>query len=427
MSGIVLNEKELRDAKARVSKLTDALSSETGIEQLVSNLPPEVVTQVTRMMKAERVRLLSAIEAFETAKGGGDASQLLKQSGTDPGVTLIVARIAKGYSQKDLAWRLGVKEQQIQRYEADRYSSISLKNYARVAALLGVQMSASITENPSFRGLDAVIADVTREDIRKILKHGRSRGWFASDMSEAQLRQYIAENRIEFGSPSLLRTGLNVTDHSEDVLLHAWRARVASRAREELARHPVTFDPVEINWLPELVRLSVFSDGPRRARAKLREHGILLIAEPQIPGLAIDGAAFLEADVPVIGMTIRKDTIDNFWFTLLHEIAHAILHYRTGLATGFFDQLETVSTDEQEAEADSFSANILIPDERWRRSTARIANSADVVEKFAKDIGIHPAIVFGRIRKERNNYALFANKIGANTVREQLVTQNEET
>ncbi|MBP2236342.1 HTH-type transcriptional regulator/antitoxin HigA [Sinorhizobium kostiense] len=421
MNGIVLNEKELRDARARVAKLSDALSAESGIVQLASNLPPEVVTQVTKMMKAERLRLLSAIEAFEYAREAGDASSLLKQSGTDPGVTLIVARIAKGYSQKDLAWRLGVKEQQIQRYEADRYSSISLKNYARVAALLGVQLSATITENPNFRGLDAVIADVTREDIRKILKHGRSRGWFATDMSEAQLRQYVAENRIEFGSPSLLRTGLNVTDHSEDVLLHAWRARVATRAREELSQQAMTFDPADILWLAGLVRLSAHPDGPRRARETLKEKGILLIAEPQIPGLAIDGAAFLEGNIPVIALTIRKDTIDNFWFTLLHEIGHAVLHYRTGLATGFFDQLETVSTDEQEAEADSFASNILIPEEKWRRSTARIANSPVVVESFAKELGIHPAIVFGRIRKERNNYSIFSNKIGANTVREQLI------
>ncbi|WP_429933578.1 helix-turn-helix domain-containing protein [Agrobacterium vitis] len=421
MNGIVLNEKELRDAKARVAKLSDALSSESGIVQLVSNLPPEVITQVTKMMKAERLRLLAAIEAFDSAKSEGDTAPLLKQSGTDPGVTLIVARIAKGYSQKDLARRLGVKEQQVQRYEADRYSSISLKNYTRVAALLGVQLHATIRENPSFRGLDAVIADVSRDDIRKILKHGRARGWFAEDMSEGQLRQYIAENRIEFGSPSLLRTGLNVTDHSEDVLLHAWRARVSALAREILSREALSFDPLDINWLSELVRLSSYADGPVRARDMLRQKGILLVAEPQIPGLAIDGAAFLEGSVPVIGMAIRKDTVDNFWFTLLHEIGHSVLHYRTGLATGFFDQLETVSTDEQEAEANSFASNILIPEEKWRRSTARIANSSEVVEKFAKELGIHPAIVFGRIRKERNNYALFSNKIGANTVREQLI------
>jgi HTH-type transcriptional regulator/antitoxin HigA len=312
-------------------------------------------------------------------------------------------------------------EQQVQRYEADRYGSISIKNYARIAALLGVQLQARISENPDFRGLDAVIANVSKEDIRKILKHGRAYGWFKEDMNEAQLRQYIAENRIEFGSPSLLRTGLNVTDHSEDVLLHAWRARVSARARDVLFHEAINFDSLEIGWLPDLIRVSVFEDGPLRAQSLLKKHGILLIPEPQIPGLTIDGAAFLEGNIPVIGMTIRKDTVDNFWFTLLHEVGHVILHYRTGLATGFFDQIETVSTDEQETEADSFAANILIPEEKWRRSTARIAKSSEVIERFARDIGVNPAIVFGRIRKERENFAIFADKIGGNTVRTLLI------
>ena len=422
-NGIILNEKELRDARARVEKLSEALSSDRALEQVVAGLPPEVITHVTKMMKVERHNQISSIEAYETAKDTGDATVLQKRSGSDPGIILIVARIANGYSQKELAWRLGIKEQQVQRYEADRYSSISIKNYARIAALLGVQLLASIRENPSFRGLDSMIADVSKEDIKKILKHGRAHGWFTEDMSEAQLRQSIAENRIEFGSPSLLRTGLNVTEHSEDVLLHAWRARVAVRAREILSKEAINFDPLEIGWLPKFVRLSSYPDGPKRAQQMLKEHGILLIPEAQIPGLAIDGAAFLESNVPVIGMTIRKDAIDNFWFTLLHEVAHVILHYRTGLATGFFDQIETVTTDEQEAEADSFAANILIPEERWRRSTARIAKSPRIIEDFAQEIGIHPAIVFGRVRKERNNFAIFANKIGGNTVREQLMGQ----
>lgn len=422
-TGIILNEKELREARARVAKLTDALSSDRALDQVVAGLPPEVVTQVTKMMEAERQNVTSSIMAYETAKDTGDATVLQQRSGSDPGLTLIVARIAKGYSQKDLAWRLGVKEQQVQRYEADRYGSISIRNYSRVAALLGVQIQANIRDNPDFRGLDKVIADVSKEDIKKIIKHGRQNGWFTEDMSESQLRQYIAENRIEFGSPSLLRTGLNVIDHSEDVLLHAWRARVVSRARDIISLNTLNFDSLEIGWLPKLARLSTFEDGPKRAQAMLRDYGILLVPESQIPGLAIDGAAFLEGSVPVIGMTIRKDTVDNFWFTLLHEVGHVMLHYRTGLATGFFDQIDAESADEQEAEADSFAENILIPEERWRRSTARIAKSPETVEKFAKEIGINPAIVFGRIRKERNNYAIFSNKIGSNTVREQLMGQ----
>ena len=182
-----------------------------------------------------------------------------------------------------------------------------------------------------------------------------------------------------------------------------------------------SFDPLDIGWLPKFSRLSVYDDGPRRAVEMLEAKGIIVVVERQIEGLAIDGAAFLGGDVPVIGLTLRNDALDNFWFTIIHKMTHAILHYRTGLSTGFFDQTELPSTDEQEAEADLFAQNILIPDEVWRRSTARITNSTAVIEKFANDLGINPAIVFGRIRRERNNYAIFSQNIGRNAVRKQLI------
>ena len=376
-----------------------------------------------RAMQAEKQELTAAVMAYESAKEFGKHHDLHARAGTDPGLTLIVARIAKGLSQRDLAWRLGLKEQQVQRYESDRYSTISLKNYSKIAALLGVQLKATITELKDLRGLGRMIEDVSKADIKRILKHGREYGWFPDDADEEVLRRFIAENRITYGSPSLLRTGLNVKDHTEDILLHAWRARVASRAQEIITETKPRFSPLDLSWLSSLVKLSALSDGPARAREFLLEHGIVLIAERQIPGLAIDGAAFLEGDIPIIGMTLRKDTLDNFWFTLLHETAHAILHYRTGLAVGFFDQSEAASLDEQEAEADAFASNMLIPDEMWRKSTARISRSPDVPEKFAKDLGIHPAIVFGRIIKERHDYSIFSQKIGTNTVRKQLFNE----
>lgn len=425
-TGIILNEKELREARSRLTALDDALASEASLKRVVEGLPPEVVIQITATMRAERDDLSDAIAAYDTAKDTSNPSRLEHRAGNDPGLVLIVARIAKGYTQRDLAWRLGIKEQQVQRYEADRYSSISVKNYARVAALLGVRLRASIEPNPQFRGLDRVIDDVAKEDIKKILKHGRLSGWFSDDMDEAKLRQYIAENRIDFGSPTLLRTGLNVQDHSEDILLHAWRARVVSRAREIASGGIVRFDSVRTRWLHQLPKLSVYDDGPLRAQALLKEAGIVLVAERQIAGLAIDGAAFLDEGLPIIGLTIRKDDIGNFWFSLLHEVGHVVLHRLTGLSNGFFDQFEAQAVDEQEAEADAFASNMLIPEERWRRSTARIAKSPQVIEKFANELGVHPAIVFGRIQKERNDYSLFSQKIGRKTVRKVLIEQPEE-
>ena len=422
MNGITLNEKEARETRARISRLTEALHSEHALEPVVAGLPPEVVSQVSRMMKAERERLTQAVEAYEQAKDTQRPTALKALVNHDLGLMLIVARIANGFSQKDLAWRLGVKEQQVQRWEAERYGQISLKNYHRVSALLGVRPWADMPDQPEFRGLDKVIDGVSKSEIKKILKHGRENGWFADDFTEAELRRYIAENRIDFGSPGLLRTGLNVVDHSEDVMLHAWRARVTARAREAFASVEDVHEPLELKWMPELVRLSKEPDGPLRAVEVLACRGIVLIVEPQVPGLKIDGAAFIVDGRPVIGMTVRTDTVDNFWFTLMHELAHVTLHFSTGLAVGFYDQTDQeTSVDEQEEEANRFASNLLIPEERWRRSTARIAKSAAVIERFANELGIHPAIVFGRIRKERGEWSLFANKIGRNTVRKLFV------
>lgn len=422
MNGITLNEKEAREARARISRLSEALHSEHAMEPVVAGLPPEVVSQVSRMMKAERERLTQAVEAYEVAKETQKPTALKALVNQEPGLMLIVARIANGYSQKDLAWRLGVKEQQVQRWEAERYGQISLKNYNRVAALLGVRLTADMPDQPAFRGLDKVIDGVSKSEIKKILKHGRENGWFAEDFTEAELRRYIAENRIDFGSPGLLRTGLNVVDHTDDLMLHAWRARVTARAREAFASVEDVHEPLELKWMPGLVRLSNDTRGPLRAVEVLADRGIVLIVEPQVPGLKIDGAAFIVDGRPVIGMTVRTDTVDNFWFTLMHELAHVTLHFSTGLAVGFYDQTDQeASVDEQEEEANRFASNLLIPEERWRRSTARIAKSAAVIERFANELGIHPAIVFGRIRKERGEWSLFANKIGRNTVRKLFV------
>ncbi|GGM13086.1 hypothetical protein GCM10011534_38930 [Pseudooceanicola nanhaiensis] len=427
MNGIILNEKEAREARARISRLSEALHSELAMEPVVAGLPPEVVSQVSRMMKAERERLTQAVEAYEVAKETQKPTALKALVNQEPGLMLIVARIANGYSQKDLAWRLGVKEQQVQRWEAERYGQISLKNYNRVAALLGVRLTADMPDQPAFRGLDKVIDGVSKSEIKKILKHGRENGWFAEDFTEAELRRYIAENRIDFGSPGLLRTGLNVVDHTEDVMLHAWRARVTARAREAFASVEDVHEPLELKWMPGLVRLSNDTRGPLRAVEVLADRGIVLIVEPQVPGLKIDGAAFIVDGRPVIGMTVRTDTVDNFWFTLMHELAHVTLHFSTGLAVGFYDQTDQeASVDEQEEEANRFASNLLIPEERWRRSTARIAKSAAVIERFANELGIHPAIVFGRIRKERGEWSLFANKIGRNTVRKLFVGEAQK-
>ena len=84
------------------------------------------------------------------------------------------------------------------------------------------------------------------------------------------------------------------------------------RAEHIIATHKVAYRSVDIAWLLDLVRLSQYADGPARARDLLLLKGIVLVAEPQIPGMKVDGAAFLLEGVPVVGLTLRRDTVDNF-------------------------------------------------------------------------------------------------------------------
>lgn len=425
---IITNDRQERDVAVTIDQITHALSSEQVLKAIVEGLPREVIDGVRRSLSFELRELADSQKAYKDAQAG-DFVGLKTRAGTDVGSQLIVARVIKGWSQKELARRLFLPEQQVQRYEVERYRSISLGNLIRVARTLGVHLNADLPSSPDNPWLPTY--EMSSTELHKVLKHAREHGWLdkndqSDDSGISQLRRTVAEHVGEYGTPSLLRTGLNVEDRSKDWVLLAWKAQVTRHAKKIIQRRRVKYRPLDVSWLKDLVRLSAKDDGPSHVPDLLAEHGIILIAEPQIAGMKVDGAAFIIDDTPVIGLTLQRDSLDNFWFTLLHEVAHVILHYRTGLASGFFDDIDNPEVDAFEDEADKFASNMLIPEELWTRSPARIAKNAEPIERLARQLEIAPAIVFGRIRMERKNYAIFSDKIGRGKVRKQLLPQHEK-
>jgi HTH-type transcriptional regulator / antitoxin HigA len=420
---LISNDRQAREVSAVIAELDQALSSDQTLKSIVSGLPREVIDGVRRSLSTERKELADLLQAYQSAKGG-DYAPLRLQAGNDPGAYLIAARIVRGLSQKDLARKLGLREQSIQRWEAEKYRSISLSNFQKVARTLGVGWR--MDEVSALSEQWALSYDVTRDDLSKVLRHARANGWLEADKESdenaiATLVRYVGDHVVRYGTPSLLRTGLGVSDRPQNWSLLSWKAQVTRRAEAVISQARPQYRPIDVSWLIELVHLSPLDEGPYRARELLLEHGIVLIIEPQIPGMAVDGAAFLVDETPVIGMTLLRDTLDNFWFTLLHEVAHIILHYRTGLSAGFFDDFTSADVDEFEREANQFAGNLLIPEEAWTRTPARISKVPEPIERFAAQLKIHPAIVFGRIRMERNDYSLFSNRIGRGLVRKQLL------
>jgi HTH-type transcriptional regulator/antitoxin HigA len=415
---IVASDRRAKEVTSRIAQIDEALTSESVLRALVRGLPHEVISGVRQALTFERHELAKLAEEYEHAKGG--KLEALKTN--DPGAFLILARIARGLSQKDLARKLGLREQAVQRYEAERYRSIGLQGFQRVCSALGVEISFALSKDQSWQ----LSYDVTAAEAAKIIKHAHANGWISQggvspESDVTSLLKLVGEHVGVHGTPSLLRTGLNVQDRSQDWSLLAWKAQVSRRAGEVIAIKKPTYSTLDVSWLMDLVHLSTDPEGPKKAVELLLEHGIVVIVEKHIPGMTVDGAAFLIDDVPVIGLTLLRDTLDNFWFTLLHEVAHVILHFRMGLSGGFFDDFESPDLDELEAQANDFAGNLLVPNDIWRRSPARISKDPQPVEQLAKNLGINPAIIFGRIRNERKDYSIFSSRLGRGTVRAQLL------
>ena len=132
--------------------------------------------------------------------------------------------------------------------------------------------------------------------------------------------------------------------------------------------------------------------------------GITLVIEPHLPKTKLDGAAFLDEDgSPVVGLTLRFNRVDYFWFTLMHELVHVQRHLGRQSST-FVDEGDGGDQDDREAEANIFAAEAFIPRQVWKSSEAYRTKRSEAVVRLADSLMIHPAIVAGRIQRETGKY-----------------------
>ena len=249
------------------------------------------------------------------------------------------------------------------------------------------------------------------------------RGWFSAKRPTSKLAAAAKDYFLNAAGPQFAtayhRKKVRGENAPNEHALLAWQARILERARNAYV-HQIEFE-LNDSWLSDLVSLTRDERGPAQARELLAEHGIVLVIERHLTGTYLDGAAMLAADgAPVIGMTLRHDRLDNFWFVLFHEIGHVFLHLFGQLKLDFFDEEDDSESDEVERQADRFALDRLIPDAAWRQCLSRFALTEEAVLIDAEKLEIDPSIIAGRIRRERSNYTILNDLIGVGTVRAQL-------
>lgn len=200
--------------------------------------------------------------------------------------------------------------------------------------------------------------------------------------------------------------------------LEAWQQRVLIRAEEEKPDLP-TFDreALDDHFLRWLAGLSSLAEGPRLACEALEDKGIAVIIEAHLDQTHLDGAAMLGAgDRPVIGLTLRHNRLDNFWFTLFHEIGHVLKHLSPETPAILDTDIDRKKTGTIETEADRFALDTLIPPAAWTSQVRHLHYAAEI-RTAAKRLCVHPAVIAGRLRREANDYRMHKTLVGYNQVK----------
>jgi HTH-type transcriptional regulator/antitoxin HigA len=153
-------------------------------------------------------------------------------------------------------------------------------------------------------------------------------------------------------------------------------------------------------------KLKLLLNAPQECRqvsGVLSDAGIRLVIVQTLPTCKIDGACFwLTPNSPVIALSVRYDRIDNFWFTLLHEMHHC-LKGENSVDEEMTDTGVHSNKPPCEKEADDFAKTTIL---NQRTLDTFIANASPrfsrrSIEDFARQQGVHSGLVVGQLHHRK--------------------------
>jgi HTH-type transcriptional regulator/antitoxin HigA len=237
------------------------------------------------------------------------------------------------------------------------------------------------------------------------------RGWLTdTDISllEAQIMRFFCKN--DLSDVPYLAHAAKKADYSETTPAQlAWLFRVRQMASEMVVT--AYSERKLLSFISDMPRFMIDPQEIRHIQHALSECGIRFVVVETLPKANIDGVCFwLADDAPVVGMTLRHDRIDNFWFVLRHELEHVLNKDGRGEPNvGMIDvDIEENCEDltKEELRANEAAANCCVPREELESFYIRkypFISERDMLA-FAKRIQRHPGIVVGQLQRKMNRY-----------------------
>lgn len=229
---------------------------------------------------------------------------------------------------------------------------------------------------------------------------------------EGQVKSFFGINDLD-EEPRLMHAAKK-TGYPEDLggAQRAWLFRVKQIASAMTVK-PYSERALR-DALPSLQALLSTAEGIQRVPKTLSDCGIRFVIVEHVPSSKIDGVCFWlgeSANEPVIGMSLRLDRIDNFWFVLRHEIEHVLNKDGREVAAVDRDTAEATPTDvsQEEQRANVAAAEFCVPPDHMADFVLRHKPifSEQMVLNFAQRMSVHPGLVVGQIQRRTGDYRLF--------------------
>ena len=301
-----------------------------------------------------------------------------------PGVHIKEELEERGWSQRDLAYILGCAEQAVT-IIINGKRSISPEMAKALAIAFDVAPEFFTNLQQSYDLAKAKEPDLGIATRQRIQSHYPARemikrGWLIdtkdSSLLEAQLIEFFGVKNLE-QVPHLYHAARKTYyDHIPPAQL-AWLFRVKNLAKS--LKVPKYNEHSLRDALGRLKKLLASTEGMRQIPSILAEAGVRFIIVESIASSKIDGVCFwLDSGAPVIGMSLRFDRIDNFWFVLRHEIEHVLRG--DGQKEEIIDSdiqndsntNQTAELNKREVIANKEASEFLLPHEDLKRFTTEV-------------------------------------------------------
>lgn len=244
----------------------------------------------------------------------------------------------------------------------------------------------------------------SRFPVREMLK----RGWIQAsenlDVLERRFCEFFCLKDID-AEPRLVHFARKTHAHLDATnLQQAWLFRVRALAEKQSADR--YSNEKLLAAVDKLKNLRAVPEHTRHVSPILTEAGVRLIFVEALPGTKIDGAAFwLDKERPVIGMTLRFDRVDNFWFVLRHEIEHILREDGKAGDEVFIDSDiggSSESAEECEIRANVAGSAFCVPAEQLDAFVVQAQPyfSEKKILQFALNINVHPGLVVGQLQSK---------------------------